>query len=399
MDKINNILKSDSLKKYFMKYAIISMVMGTFLSLIVIMLCNYGRESLIFKYQEEYNRTFMEGNNLLSKEQNSGKGTLYISTFDIYSLMNKQEIMMYEVLNILSVFLVPCCYVLCIYIGGILFYKRKLKQPLHVLSNAADNIAKQNLDFEIDYKQADELGRLCLSFEKMRSSLQDNYHEIWRDMEDRKNLNAAFTHDLRTPLTVLKGQSEMLITYVPDQTMSREKIVLTAQTMHKHIIRLENYITTMSDLQRLNDINIHKTFMEYTNILQQLEQYGLMICKDREFHFISDIDTNNIIEIDFAIILLVYENILSNAIRYAHHEVQVSVQMDPFTIEIKDDGNGFDTLALKDATNPFYRSESGKKDHHMGMGLYICKVLCERHGGNITISNHAHGASVMAKFS
>lgn len=97
------------------------------------------------------------------------------------------------------------------------------------------------------YDSADEMGRLCGSFEVMRAALEKIKKEMWRAMEERKRLNAAFAHDLRTPLTVLRGCNEML------QLTGNEQERHTADMMQKHIRRLENYAGSMSSVQRLED--------------------------------------------------------------------------------------------------------------------------------------------------
>lgn len=108
------------------------------------------------------------------------------------------------------------CFIFCIAVTSVLFYKRQLQEPITILDHAAGKIAENNLDFKIIYDKEDELGKLCVSFEKMRQALQESNEEMWRQMEERKRLNAAFAHDLRTPLTVLKGQVELLRKYAAE---------------------------------------------------------------------------------------------------------------------------------------------------------------------------------------
>ena len=97
------------------------------------------------------------------------------------------------------------CYIYCLYYAAaLLFYKNKLKKPIDILNGASKKIANNNLDFKIQYDSKDEMGQLCSSFEKMRISLSENNSRMWRSMEERKRLNAAFAHDLRTPLTDIK---------------------------------------------------------------------------------------------------------------------------------------------------------------------------------------------------
>ena len=133
----------------------------------------------------------------------------------------------------------------CIIAAALLFYKNRLKKPLAELRAASEKIANNDLDFSIDYDSNDELGQLCASFEIMRTTLADNFSKMWRQVEERKALNAAFAHDLRTPLTVLKGYNEML--QASDNSQTRE----TAATMGKHISRMENYVSSMSNIRRM----------------------------------------------------------------------------------------------------------------------------------------------------
>ena len=104
------------------------------------------------------------------------------------------------------------------------FYRKRLKKPFAILEGAVDRIGRKDLDFTVSYASEDEMGRLCASFEEMRKSLEENQKEMWKLVEDQKQLNAAFAHDLRTPLTVIRGYSDFLVRYLPKGTISQEKI-------------------------------------------------------------------------------------------------------------------------------------------------------------------------------
>lgn len=104
------------------------------------------------------------------------------------------------------------------------------------------------------------------------------------------------------------------------------------------------------------------------------------------------------IEADMAIIMQVYENLLSNAVRYATDSITVTLTLHPFSIKVSDDGKGFTDQDLAEATKPFYKTVSETERGHLGMGLNICKILCEKHGGYLEIFNEERGASVLAVF-
>ena len=124
-------------------------------------------------------------------------------------------------------------------------------------------------------------GQLCASFEAMRAALAQNFSEMWRQMEERKRLNAAFAHDLRTPLTVLKGYNEML------QASGDEQTRTTAITMQRHISRLENYVDTMSHLRRLEDTQPTYRQTPLKALAASLYESGTIICERAEKHFFN----------------------------------------------------------------------------------------------------------------
>lgn len=292
---------------------------------------------------------------------------------------------------------IPLWSLLCVVLCGIIFYHRKIEKPVRVLLEASENISNNRLDFSVKAPEKNELGDLCLAFEKMRIALRDNNLEMWRQVEERKRLNAAFAHDLRTPLTVLKGQSEMLVKYVPQ--MSEEKIISIAEMMGRHITRLEAYVKTMNDLQRLEDVEIKKEFVAITDIEKQMRFTGTTVCTEKEFVFRQNIPNTQNVTIDAPVVMQVYENLLSNALRYADTKIEVSIdkQDSLFLLAVSDDGAGFTPKSLANAMKPFYKAENETDNEHFGMGLNICKTLCEKHGGYLQLSNE-NGAKVVAAF-
>lgn len=398
MGKVSDFFHNKSIKNSFTIYMLGCILLAILLSLLFSNICQFGQAQIYKKYQIEYENTDnqVELNFHEENEENYGVLYLYMHTKDITAFFTLFEDVTYNVLGFLSIACYPFCFVLCIIITSILFYKRELQKPLEILDAAADKIAENNLNFQIVYDKQDELGKLCSSFEKMRVALQDNNMEMWRQMEERKRLNAAFAHDLRTPLTVLKGQSEMLLKYASQ--MPADKIISTAEMMKKHITRLETYVKTMNDLQRLEDIEVNRHPIFKTDFIAQLRETGEAICKSKKFIFSEENLNTSEMNIDLDMVLQVYENLLSNAVRYAKEQIYVSIciRNSSLSIIVTDDGNGFQAKDLLNATKPFYKSTETNHDH-LGMGLNICKILCEKHGGFLTLSNK-QGASVTAVF-
>ena len=285
---------------------------------------------------------------------------------------------------------------------GSLFYRWKLKQPLEILMQASEKISANDLGFHISYDSRDEMGELCRVFENMRGQLEKNHQTLWRSAEERRQLNAIFAHDLRTPLSVLKGYSEFLTAYLPERKISEEKLLDTIQTMQAHIVRLESFTEAMNSIQKLEDMPVQSRRIETDELISLLNDSARQITGRNGKTFGSSIaEEANEITVDVHLTMQVFENLIVNAARYAssHVSVHYNVGKDLFSITVADDGAGFSEVTLRKAVLPFYRGEVWDANEHHGLGLYICKVLCEKHEGSLQVANGLHGGgSVTASF-
>lgn len=151
------------------------------------------------------------------------------------------------------------------------FYRRHIGGPLSVLEAAADRIARQDLDFQIGAVRGRELRRLGAAMEGMRSSLLATQRELWRTAEDRRRLNAAFAHDLRTPVTVLKGTLEMA-RMKADRAGSGEDVRKTLDTLSGQADRLESYAQLMSRVTKLEDREVMRSACAPSDVARVLER-------------------------------------------------------------------------------------------------------------------------------
>lgn len=392
MEKIKSFFRKKSIKTSFALYMLTGILLAVLLSLLLSSICQLIQHQIYKKHEIEYKSYYVE----MKIEPYDGH-TIGYYTEDLSSLFSPTERKLYDFMGFFSVGVYPLCFIFCIAATSALFYKRQLQKPLTLLDHAAKQIADNNLDFQVVYSREDELGRLCDSFEKMRLALLANNEEMWRQMEERKRLNAAFSHDLRTPLTVLRGQSELLIQYAPKMTV--EKVADTSEMMRRHVARLEAYVQTMGELQRLEDIEIIRQPIPLSALYEQLLETGEVLCAGKKFSGSLTGDEHTILNVDASIAQRVFENLLSNAARFAKERIAASIASKEgyLFLIISDDGNGFAQKDLEHATKPFYKTVRETDNEHFGMGLNICKILCEKHGGSIHLSNQ-NGAVITAVF-
>lgn len=278
-----------------------------------------------------------------------------------------------------------------------LFYQNKLKAPMEELAGAAEKIAGNHLDFTVSYENKDEMGALCKEFERMRRQLARNNQILWKTIEEEKMLRAAIAHDIRAPLSVLKGYQEMLTEYLPSEDIDLRQAMEMLSESGRQIERMDAFVEAMRKLNSLENREMNPEEISAGWLEEALrselailgKEYGkrctLQVIEPRE-EFCGDRE----------MILEVTENLLSNALRYGKQQIVVLVKMgySELSICVRDDGEGFREDAEK-ITEAFYRQNVKDSLKHAGMGMYISRLYCEKHGGKLILENEEQGGAVV----
>lgn len=274
-------------------------------------------------------------------------------------------------------------------VAGILFYHLKLKTPISVLQVGTERILKHDLDFSVPPVSSDELGQICAAFETMRAELLKTNQELWRQSEERKRLNAAFSHDLRNPITVLKGTVKLLRRGVADeQSLDR---------LENYTLRIEEYVEVMSSIQRLEQMPVKISECQYSMLRSELEDTAKLLLGT--LHLSVYAPDNGSVQLDHGLFLTVAENLIGNAVRFAQNKLIVSLEEKEnfLFLAVEDDGPGYPVELVQNGPKPFGKMEENAT--HFGMGLYSSQTLCLKHGGTLKLENRKdHGAISIASF-
>lgn len=285
------------------------------------------------------------------------------------------------------------------------FYRVHIAGPLEELSGAAERIGASDLDFEIKPVRGRELGRLSRTLEHMRASLLAAQRELWRTAEGRRRLNAAFAHDMRTPITVLKGTVEMA------QMRLRRGDALAEDSLDAlstQVTRLERYATEMGGLTKLEDRPVERTAVPASELVDELATHAAEVAAARgeglELHVKRDASAapsggSDLVHVDLPLVEEVLDNLLSNAYGHATSaiEVEASIVGGQLRVSVSDDGPGFTPEALRRGCDPFF--SENKSAEHFGLGLNVSSILCGLHGGALDLANRdMGGARVTATF-
>ena len=171
--------------------------------------------------------------------------------------------------------------------------------------------------------------------------------------------------------------------------------------MVQYSARIESYIQAMTSVQKLEELAFTPKEFNWLSLAKELKNSLAIISANtgKKVEFSSS-GENRQINVDSYMIYNVAENLVSNALRHSENSITVDMLCadNKVIISVSDDGPGFSPTILKKGAAPFLRDNNSEQVQNFGMGLYICHLLCEKHGGSLTLENHSNGAKVTAKF-
>lgn len=290
-----------------------------------------------------------------------------------------------------DVLLIICCIFNCLvgcFIVTALFAKR-LKTQLHPLLSATQKIKEQDLDFEVQQSGIKEFNNILLSISDMKSELKHSLEQQWHMEQIKKEQTSALAHDIKTPLTIIKGNAELL----HDSNLTEEQQKYTGYIL-KNADRMERYLKMLIDLTRAEtgySINLRKIKTEpfVKDLMDQIN--GLAAPKQLQVGFIQR-DLPQEFTADSGLLGRAIMNVISNAADYSPEHGKISISAETvgkhIAFCVTDSGKGFSQEDLKQATAQFYMGDKSRGvDTHFGIGLFIADAIIKLHHGSLKIKN------------
>ena len=383
MEKIRNL----SLKKTILLYFVISLTAAFLLSGFTVHFARNMQNKIWEKYIDyaDYTDVF----------QQYGKKYEIEILRPNQSQMNRLDHHLSEMCDFMETYSVLIFSIVGSVVAVFFFYKNKLKTPLQELKDASQMIADNELDFHVSYENKDEMGTLCKEFEMMRSALADNNRKMWRMIDDEKALRNAIAHDIRSPLSILRGYQEMLLEFVSAESIKTEDVIDILQTGMYQIDRIEHFTENMRKMSHLEQRELQCSEIELSELAKKIEAEAAMLSrKESKLCKVERVQEQNIVKVDEELVMEVTDNLLENAVRYAQKSIALQIKKkDGFLIiSVEDDGIGFVDTEEK-VTEPFYHKNPQDDLKHFGLGMYISRIFCEKHGGNLKIYNARQGGA------
>lgn len=277
----------------------------------------------------------------------------------------------------------------------------RLKTQLTPLLEATEEISMQNLDFTVGHSKVREFEDVLVSFSHMKDSLKSSLEQQWKGEQAQKEQIAALAHDVKTPLTVIQGNADLL-----SETELDEEQKLYAEYIAESSGQMQLYIKTLIEISRAAagyPFHVEKvdlqTYMEYLS--RQIES----VCRTKEIHLQMQIPSvSRELMIDRMLLERAVMNVVNNALEHSVQGGRIYVETeyreDFLWIAVTDEGTGFSPEALHHARERFFmEDESRSLRMHAGMGLYIADTIIKQHKGQLLLENSAetHGARVIMK--
>ncbi len=276
-------------------------------------------------------------------------------------------------------------------------FAKRLRKQLEPLFSATKKVAAQNLDFQVEHSTVKEFDEVLQSFGEMKESLKESLEQQWRAETMQREQIASLAHDLKTPLTIIQGNADLL----EETLLNREQ---------------QNYITYISDGAEQME--------RYIKLLIEISRAGMgyQLCRENVvvFEFVERLRTQitalcgakrielrmrsgelpQHVFVDCQLLERAIMNVVNNALDYSPEnsiiEMDITGNRQNLQITVADQGPGFSKEALLHAKERFYMADESRSSKlHFGMGLAIAETIMKQHGGELCLENEENGGAVV----
>jgi signal transduction histidine kinase/uncharacterized membrane protein YwzB len=286
-----------------------------------------------------------------------------------------------------------CALLILLTVSGVSFFwlYQSIVQPMEKLKRAAMNIKEGNLDFTVIADTEDEIGEVCTAFEEMRIKLKNQIEVSMQYEKENKELISNISHDLKTPITAIKGYVEGIRDGVADTPEKMDKYIRTIYNKATDMDKLidELFLYSKLDSNSMNysfaKLNLNDYFEDCVDeISLDLESRGISLA------YYNHVPEDTIIIADPEQLKRVINNIVGNSVKYMDTRpgrIGIFLKDEPefVQIEIQDNGKGIAKTELQHIFDRCYRTDASRNSSKggSGLGLSIAKKIIEEHGGKI----------------
>ncbi|WP_026892980.1 sensor histidine kinase [Lacrimispora aerotolerans] len=280
--------------------------------------------------------------------------------------------------------------ILSLVITTALRFGHVLRKKLNTLISAADHIQHEDLDYMPEKGNIKEINKVLSSMDNMRHALKLSLESQWSMEQSRKEQISALAHDLKTPLTLIRGNAEILY-----ETNPTDEQLDCIGYIEESSLQIQEYVQMLMEINKSGNLVSPKLQkVDINAFLQEVQKQAKGLCMGKDIQLLWE--TNHTIPnitIDPNLLMRALSNVLANATEYTPSGGNITFMTEEengyLRLSIRDTGSGFSPEALKYAATQFYMDDQSRNSKsHYGIGLYVADSVAKQHGGRLILENN-----------
>ncbi|MBE5961623.1 MAG: HAMP domain-containing histidine kinase [Lachnospiraceae bacterium] len=280
-------------------------------------------------------------------------------------------------------------------IGNAFYFGKKLQKELQPLIEEVDEIKRRELFLKPRKSGVKEFASLLDALTQMKTALSESLEKEWKTEQRRKDNISSLAHDIKTPLTIIKGNAEL----IQEEDTLRD-IYGYAEEINASSDRIERYIRLLID-ETKNMENREDKILSSEKLAHELISQADALCRANQTILLTNKAVlNGEVKGDSERMIRAVINIIMNAIEYTREPKQVKLSCkevkEHLIFEVEDYGSGFTPEALRHASEQFYTQKKERQGEHYGLGMYFASCVADEHQGSLSYSNKEdHGGAIV----
>lgn len=278
-------------------------------------------------------------------------------------------------------------------------FGKKLKKQLKPLFEQLEQIKNKELDFKTRYCKVREFNDVLTALDNMRTALSQSLKNEWETEQKRNFHISALAHDIKTPLTIIKGNAELI-----KEENALTEIYKFADNINKSTDKIERYIKFLVAATKNNSV-LAANFetVKLKSLIHKIISESENLCKTKNISLLhEELIADAIITIDKDLLLRAILNVVKNAVEYSSYDSKICMRFfsseKEFSIDTEDFSCGFSEEALKNAKGQFYTEKKERAAEHYGLGLYIADSVAKINNGSLELLNKPDKSGAIVKF-
>lgn len=268
-------------------------------------------------------------------------------------------------------------------------FGKKIKRKMQPVIKAVENIKNQNLEYEVSYSGIKELDDCLSSIDDMRIALKVSLEQQWKSEQDKNWQMSALAHDIKTPLTVVRGNAELL----SEMELAEEQKNMIVYIINSSV-QIQNYVQKLIDVTKSADgyPNTPEKVMT-EELIDDIKKQTSGLAEVYRLKFSWKEQWNcKIIYVTYDQVIRAVMNIIQNAAEHSREggiiNIYIEEKNENLAFTVEDTGNGFTKEALIHGAEQFFMDDTSRSgEAHYGIGLFFAKTVAEKHGGRIMLAN------------